>query len=708
MLVGPRPKEDPTLQHPRCIFQILRKHYSRYTPELVEQVCGTPPETFRKVAQTLLANAGPERTGAICYAVGWTQHTVGVQMIRAASVLQLLLGNIGRPGGGILALRGHATIQGSTDIATLYNLLPGYLNAPSALRKHDTLHDYIKLETNPTSYWSNFPKFIISLLKAWYGTSATAANDYAYDYLPKNIGDHSHLPMFVAMSKGTIKGFFAIGQNPAVGGQNASFQRQALAKLDWMVVRDLYETETASFWKDSPEVTSGALRPADIKTEVFFLPAAAVAEMNGSFTNTQRLVQWHHRAADPPGDARSDTWFTYHLGQRLKKLYADSQKDQDRPIKVLVWDYLDPKANEGWRIQDQPFVELILKEINGYVWHEGKLLDAKPVKSFADLKDDGTTACGAWIYSGVYAPTAEEPNGHNHAANLAGDDWVALGWAFSWPANRRLMYNRASADLKGDPWPKEARLAQEYAAEGGPQMRGYVYWDAGQKRWVGLDVPDFVLTKAPDTPAKPNGVGLDYQDGASPFIMKGDGKGWLYVPNGLLDGPMPTHYEPYESPVANIVYKQQSNPCTLTWEIPGNPYAKVAAPEYPHVLSTYRLTEFHTSGTMSRWLPWLAELQPELFCEISPEHAEEIGVENTDWVVISTPRGSIRAKALVTRRIRPYRLKDKMVHHVGLPWHWGYKGLTTGDVVNNLSALVADPNVTIHEAKVFVCQVRKG
>jgi formate dehydrogenase major subunit len=707
-LVGPPPRQDPTLENPRCVWQILRRHYQRYTPEMVEDVCGTPREVFFQIAETLLANAGPERTGAIVYAVGWTQHTTGVQMIRAAGILQMLLGNIGRPGGGILALRGHATIQGSTDIATLYNIHPGYLNTPSALRKHDTLADYINQETSPTSYWANFPKFIVSQLKAWYGADATAANDFAYDYLPKNIGDHSHMPMFVAMSEGTIKGFFAMGQNPAVGGQNASFQRQALAKLDWLVVRDLYETETASFWKDSPEVQNGKLRPEEIQTEVFFLPAAAVAEMEGSFTNTQRLVQWHEHAADPPEDARSDIWFTYHLGRRLKELYADSKEPRDRPIQALVWDYLDPEKNAGWRIQDEPSAELILKEINGYLWTGVGLRAAKPLVSFADLKDDGSTACGAWIYTGIYAPTTEEPGGHNHAANRKGDDWVALGWGFAWPANRRLMYNRASADPRGDAWPKEARLAREWAARGGPQRRGYVYWDAAQKRWVGLDVPDFVLAKAPDTPAKPNGVGLDYHDGASPFIMKADGKGWLFVPNGLADGPLPAHYEPYESPVANAVYRQQSNPTTLIWEIPGNPYARPATPEYPHVLSTYRLTEHHLSGSMSRWLPWLVELQPELFCEISPEHAEEIGVGNTDWVVIATPRAAIRAKALVTRRIRPYRLKDRVVHHVGLPWHWGYKGLTTGDVVNNLSALVGDPNVTIHEAKVFVCQVTKG
>jgi formate dehydrogenase major subunit len=706
-LVGPRPREDRSLENPRCVYQILRKHYRRYTPELVEQVCGTPPDTFRQVAETLWKNAGPDRTGAICYAVGWTQHTVGVQMIRAAAVLQLLLGNVGRPGGGILALRGHATIQGSTDIATLYNIHPGYLNTPSALRPHDTLLDYIKAETSPTSYWSHFPEFIVSQLKAWYGDDATADNDYAYDYLPKIVGDHSHMAFLVAMMNGIVKGFFAMGQNPAVGGQNASYQRQALAKLDWLVVRDLYETETASFWKDSPEVQNGTLKTEDIRTEVFFLPAAAVAEMDGSFTNTQRLVQWHDKALNPPGDARSDLWFTFHLGRRLKELYANSDRKRDRPIKALVWDYVDPEENARWGTRDEPSAELVVKEMNGYVWGPGGLKRGKPLKSFAELKEDGSTACGAWIYSGIYAPTPEHPDGLNHAANRRGDDWVALGWGFAWPANRRIMYNRASADPKGRPWPKEARLARENPGPDGP-MAGYVYWDAGKKRWVGLDVPDFAVTKPPDDPGNPNGVGLDYQDGTSPFIMKPDGKGWLFVPNGLADGPLPTHYEPYESPVANAVYRQQSNPTAVVWEVPGNPYARVAVPEYPHVISTYRLTEHHLSGSMSRWLPWLSELQPELFCEISPEHAAELGVANTEWVVISTPRGEIRAKALVTRRIRPYHLKDRVVHHVGLPWHWGYKGITTGDVVNNLSALVGDPNVTIHEAKVFVCNVRKG
>lgn len=695
-LVGLRAEEDPTLADDRCVFRILKNHFQRYTPRLVEDVCGTPAETFNRVAEALWNNSGPERTSAICYAVGWTQHTTGVQMIRAAAILQLLLGNIGRPGGGILALRGHATIQGSTDIATLYNLHPGYLNTPSALRNHDTLLDYIRTETSATSYWSNFPRFIVSQLKAWFGDAVTAANDYGFGFLPRITGDHSHMPMFVSMMQGDIDGFFAMGQNPAVGGQNASFQRKALAKLKWMVVRDLYETETASFWKDSPEVASGDLNPRNIETEVFFLPAAAVPEMDGSFTNTQRLVQWHERAVDPPEDARSDIWFTYHLGRRLKELHAASRLERDRPIQALVWNYDDAAANEDWRIKDEPSAELILKEINGYDWRTKRALD-----SFGDLKDDGTTACGAWIYTGIYA------GGRNQAARRRADGWVSPEWGFSWPANRRIMYNRAAADLKGRPWPKEARLARLYPRRG-KTYEGYVYWDASLRRWVGLDVPDFPIAKSPHAAARLDAVGTDFHDGASPFIMKADGKGWLYVPVGLLDGPLPTHYEPYESPIRNAVYRQQSNPVALVYNVPGNEYAGVGSREYPHVCSTYRLTEHHLSGSMSRWLPWLAELQPELFCELSDEHAAELGVRSTEWVVISTPRGSIRAKALVTRRIQPFRLRDRVVHHVGLPWHWGYKGVSTGDVVNDLAALVGDPNVTIHEAKVFVCNVRKG
>jgi formate dehydrogenase major subunit len=711
-LVGPPPLQDRTLQDPNTVFQVMKRHYARYTPELVEQVCGTPRETFINVAETLLASSGPDKTAAICYAVGWTQHTSGVQLIRTATLVQLLLGNIGRPGGGILALRGHATIQGSTDIATLYNIHPGYLNTPNVNRKHDTLGEYIETEVTPTAYWANFPKFIVSQLKAWYGDAATPQNEFGYQWLPKITGDHSHMPMFVAMNEGKVKGMFALGQNPAVGGQNSGFQRRALAKLEWLVVRDLFETETASFWKDSPEVHAGDMRPENIQTEVFFLPAASAAEMDGSYTNTARIAQWHEKAVDPPGDCRSDIWFTYHLGTRLKELYKGSTAEKDQGFLNLTWDYLDEEENRrhGWKILDEPSATLILKEINGYTW-----ADKVPLKTFGDLKDDGSTACGAWIYSGIFAPDAEHPAGFNHAANRKPDNWVSLGWGFAWPANRRQMYNRASADPAGNPWPKEARLAQEF---GDGTARGYVYWDpnatstnaAGetvQGKWVGLDVPDFPATKPPTAPAKPDGVGLDYHDGASPFIMKGDGKGWLFAPSGAVDGPLPTHYEPYESPFENPVYPQQSNPLTKIWE-PKERLAEVGSPQYPHILSTYRLTEHHLSGTMSRWLPWLAELQPELFAEISPEHAEELGIQNTDLITITTPRASITAKALVTRRARPYTVNGKRVHYVGMPWHWGYKGIAVGAVVNDLAAMVGDPNVSIHEAKVFVCNVTKA
>jgi formate dehydrogenase major subunit len=686
-------KTDPTLEDPNCVFQIMKRHYARYTPEMVENVTGCPQDKFMAVAETLLENSGRERTGAIVYAVGWTQHTVGVQFIRTAGMVQSLLGNIGRPGGGILALRGHATIQGSTDIPTLYHSWSGYLNAADARRNHNTLRDYILTETPSTSYWANFPKFAVSLLKAWFGDAATAENDYGYDYLPKISGDHSHLPTFVLMNQGGIKGFLVIGQNPAVGGQNAEYQRQAMAQLDWMVVRDYFETETASFWK-RPGVD-----PTTIKTEIFFLPGAVPAEADGTFTNTQRLLQKHDKAADPPDDARSDLWFSYHLGRRLKELYADSDNPHDWPIQNLLWDYVNEEENAQWRIKDEPSADLILKEVNGYTWADKVL-----VRGFADLKDDGSTACGCWIYSGVYP---EE--GKNRAASRVADDWVSPEWGFAWPANRHIMYSRASADTAGNPW---------------SERKKYTYWDpakdSGQKdaegnpiigAWVnvGGDGIDFPPTKKPDAQPQEGGIALNAHSGTSPAIMKPDGKFWLFAPTGAVDGPMPTHYEPYESPVVNPVYPQQRNPVAKIWEVPGNPYHEMEdAEKYPIVVSTYRLTEHYLSGTMSRWLPWLAELMPELFCEMTPELAAEKGINNGDWVTLVTARGEVEARALVTKRMRPFVIEGKTVHQVGLPWHWGYQGLARGDVSNDISALVADPNVSIHEGKVFSCDVRPG
>jgi formate dehydrogenase major subunit len=687
------PQTDPTLQDPNTVFQIMKRHYARYTPEMVENVCGCPQETFLRVADTLLENSGRERTSAIVYAVGWTQHTVGVQFIRTAGMLQVILGNAGRPGGGILALRGHATIQGSTDIPTLYHSWSGYLNAADARKNHDTLRDYILTETPPTSYWFNFPKFAVSLLKAWFGDAAVPENDFGYDALPKISGDHSHLPTFVLMHQGGVKGFLVIGQNPAVGGQNAELQRTALGNLEWMVVRDYFETETAAFWK-RPGVDSST-----IGTEVFFLPGAVPAEGTGVFTNTQRLLQQHDKAADPPDDARSDLWFTYHLGRRLKELYKDSEEARDWPILNLYWDYMNEEENAQWRIKDEPSSDLIMREINGYTWADKKL-----VPGFAALMDDGSTACGCWIYSGVYP---EE--GRNLAASREADDWVSPNWGFAWPANRHIMYSRASADPAGNPWSERKKYTYfdpekdsgQLDADGNPIIGAWVN--------VGGDAIDFPPTKKPDAPPKEGGTGLDAHPGTSPAIMKPDGKFWLFAPSGAVDGPLPTHYEPWESPVTNPVYAQQRNPVAKFWDVPGNPYHNPEDAEtYPIIVSTYRLTEHYLSGTMSRWLPWLAELMPELFVEMSHELAEERGIPNGEWVTVVTARGEVEGRALVTRRMRPFEIDGRTYHEIGIPWHWGYMGLASGDVTNDISSLVADPNVTIHEGKVFSCNIRPG
>ncbi len=712
-LVGGRPRQDLTMQAPNCVFQIVKRHYARYTPEMVEEATGCPQETFLKICEEFVNCSGPDRTGSMAYAVAWTQHTTGVQMIRAATLIQSLLGNMGRPGGGIMALRGHATIQGSTDIPTLYNILPGYLATPSGQKKHDTLGDYLETEVTPTAYWANMPKFMVSLLKAWFGDAATPANDYGYSWLPKIIGDHSHMPMFVNMAQGKIEGFFCMGQNPAVGGQDAGYQRKALAKLKWMVVKDFVETETASFWYDSPEINNGELKTEDIQTEIFFLPAATSNEMDGSYTNTMRLAQWHDKAVDPPEDCRSDIHFTVHLGLRLKELYRDSTDAKDDPIKNLTWNYIDEEENRehGWQILDEPSAHRVMREINGYTVADGKV-----VRGFGDLKDDGTTACGCWIYSGIYAPTDEFPDGFNRAASREKGLWVSPKWGFAWPANRHILYNRASADPQGNPWPKEARLAQAFDPTG--KTKGYIWWDPNaetrdaqgnvvQGKWMGVEneIPDFPITKAPNAQPKPGGVGLDFHSGADPFIMKADGKAWLFAPSGAVDGPLPTHYEPAEAPVQNPLYKQQANPVFKKFQADETPLAEVGDPKYPYVITTYRLTEHHLSGAMTRTLPWLAELMPELFVEIPPELATELGIQNTQMVRVSTPRGSAEAKALVTKRLRPFNISGKLVYQVGMPMHWGYKGVARGAVPNNLTSLVGDPNVSIHESKAFLCNI---
>lgn len=663
---------DFTLQHPRSVFQILKRHFAPYTPEMVERITGCPKETFLKIAETLCENSGRERTSAFCYAVGWTQHSKGVQVIRTAAILQLLLGNIGRPGGGIMALRGHATIQGSTDIATLYNILPGYIAMPDAHKNHDTWEDYVKTETADNGWWSNFPKYATSLMKAWYGENATAENGYLLDYFPRLTGDHSYYPALMRMKDGHMKGAFIFGQNLAVGGPHARLARDGLRNLDWLVVLDAYNVESGEVWK------MDGVKPEECGVEVFFMPSALVAEKDGSFTQTQRLLQWHDKSVEPPGDARSDAWFTYQLGKRIKELYKDSDDPRDTLIKALSWDY--PTEGEGLR--EEPVIEEILKEINGYHVANGEL-----VNGFVDLKDDGSTACGGWIYSGVMA------GGINRARNRKTGNNPNPEWGWAWPANRRILYNRASADPEGKPW---------------SERKKYIWWDEQEKKWTGYDVPDFQPAKEPSYRPDPDSHGMDAIPGDGPFIMNADGKGWLFAPVGLKDGPLPTHYEAVESPVPNLLYKQRRDPVAKLFDRPDNPYNPPEDPRYPYVVTTYRLTEHHTSGAMSRWVPWLSELQPELFAEINPELAEEKGIENTGWVTIETTRGKIHAKALVSDRIPVLKFDGRKVHTIGLPYHWGPSGLVKGDVVNDLVPVSLEANVSIHEAKAFTANLEKG
>jgi formate dehydrogenase major subunit len=680
---GRPPSVDMDLEHPRCVFQILKRHFARYTPEMVERLCGVPRARFLEVAELLCDNSGPERTSAFCYAVGWTQHTVGVQYIRTAAILQLLLGNIGRPGGGILALRGHANIQGSTDIPTLFNILPGYIPMPHPASKNSLQH-FLENNGPTTGTWGGLNKYMTSLLKAWWGDAATEENDFCFAHLPKIDGDHSIYSVFDRMLDGKVKGFFAVGQNPAVGNANSKLHRLALAKLDWLVVRDLVEVETASFWRDSPEVETGELKPEEIGTEVFLLPAAAHTEKDGSFTNTQRLLQWRDKAVVPPEDCRSELHFFFHLGRKIRERLGGSAEPRDRPILELTWDY--PVKGP----HDEPDAEAVLMEIGGV---NSKF---QHISKYQELEPDGSTACGSWIHAGIYK------EGTNQAARRkprTEQDWVAREWGWAWPGDTRILYNRASADPQGRPW---------------SERKKYVWWDAEEGQWTGLDHPDMnPPDKAPDYEPEP-GVdkGMDALRGTSPFVIHPDGLGWLFVPAGLVDGPLPTHYEPHESPVENPLYKQQHNPARQRFQRPENPYNPTAGEPgsdvFPFVVTSYRLTEHHTAGGMSRTLPFLSELQPELFCELSPRLASERGIEHGGWATIVTARAAIEARVLVTDRLSPVRVEGRTIEQVGVPYHWGSNGIVTGDTVNDLFPLALDPNVHIQEVKAATCDVRAG
>jgi formate dehydrogenase major subunit len=675
------PKLDPTLQHPRCVWQILKRHYADYTPEMVERVCGVPQDLFARVCELFVANSGRERTTAFVHGVGWTQHTIGSQYIRAASVLQLLLGNMGRPGGGVMAMRGHASIQGSSDIPTLFDTLPGYIPMPHA-HSHAELDDFVSGDSAVRGFWGNMRDYTVSMLKAWWGAAATEANDYCFDYLPRLTGSHSTYDTVMEQIKGTVKGYFLFGQNPAVGSANTRMQRLGMSKLDWLVVRDFSLIESATWWQDGPEIESGEMRSEEIGTEVFFFPAAAHIEKEGTFTNTQRMLQWHHKAQEPVADQRSDLWFVYHLGRRLRERLAGSEDEMDRPLLDLTWDY----PTEGER--EEPSADAVLAEING--WNA----DGEMLSTYTELAADGSTSCGCWIYCGCYADGVNQTARRKPASE---QNWTGGEWAWAWPANRRILYNRASADPEGKPWSERKAL---------------VWWDEEQGRWVGHDTPDFEAEKPPGYRPSEKALGPDALAGDDPFIMQADGRGWLYAPAGVADGPLPTHYEPQDSPVRNLLHGRQRDPARQLYEHednryhpdPGGPGADV----FPFVATTYRLTEHFTAGGMSRWTPYLAELQPEFFCEVSPELAAERGLEHAGWATIVSARGAVEARVMVTDRMTPLQVDGRTIHQIGMPFHWGPNGYAKGDSMNQLSSMALDPSSHIQEVKALTVDIRPG
>jgi formate dehydrogenase-N alpha subunit len=653
-----KPVKDETLQNPRSVFQLMKKHYSRYDVDTVSKVTGTSKEDLLKVYEAFCATGQVGKSGTIMYAMGTTQHTVGTQNVRAFAIIQMLLGNIGMPGGGINAMRGESNVQGSTDFALLYDSIPGYLTAPKAIPEHATLAAYNAKETPPTGYQSNKPKFVASLLKAWYGPNATAANEFGYQYLPKGNKNYSHINLFKAMYEGTLEGAFLFGTNPVVGGPNAGKEKESLSKLKWLVAVDLWETETSAFWQKE-----AGSDPSKINTEVFFLPACSSYEKEGSISNSGRWMQYRWQAIKPLGESKPDIEIIHQLATRIKGLYKNEAGPSAAPINALYWNF-----GEG----HHPDIDLVCKEINGYDVNTGK-----QVAGFAALKDDGSTCSGNWIYSGFYP---EE--GKNRSKNRDNKDTGMsnyLNWAFAWPANRRIIYNRASADPSGKPWSKD---------------KAVIWWDATQAKWVGNDVPDFVPTKAPTDPT-----------GTDPFIMNKDGVGLLYAPT-LNDGPFPEHYEPFESPVVNPFSSQEMNPAAVVIE--GDFNKRGFKADFPIIGTTYRVSEHWQSGTMTRNQEWLSELVPHMYIEMSEELAKEKGIKNKDEVIVSSARGEIKAYAMVTKRFKPHKIDGKNVHQIGMPWHFGYKGIATGETANRLTPHIGDANTTIPEYKAFLCNVRRA
>jgi formate dehydrogenase major subunit len=685
-------KKDMSLKNPNCVYQLLKKHYSRYDLDIVSKITGTPKEKLVEVYKEYTKTGEVGKAGTIMYAMGWTQHTVGVQNIRTMSIIQLLLGNMGVTGGGVNALRGESNVQGSTDHCLLFHILPGYLQTPAA--SLPTLAAYNEKNTPKTkepkslNWWSNKPKYIASLLRAHYGMNADL--EEAYGYLPKleDGKTYTWLNIFDEMYKGNFTGFFSWGQNPACSGASSNKTRQALTKLDWMVNVNIFDSETGNFWRGP------GMDPTKIKTEVFSLPCAASIEKEGSITNSGRWMQWRYKAVNPPGDAMPDGEIISELFYKVKELYEKEGGPLAEAITKMTWDY-GPKGADG-KIRHLD-THAIAKEINGYFLEDKEIKGTlykkgELVPSFAFLQDDGSTSSGNWLYCNSYTEKG------NMAARRGKKDRSGIGlyseWAWCWPVNRRIIYNGASVDPEtGIPWDKKEPV---------------IMWNGA--KWVG-DVPDGVA--APGS-------------GRPPFIMKPNGVGCIFGP-GLKDGPFPEHYEPLECPIEkNLMSPQFINPTIYRFDVKGTEMDIRATcdPKYPFICSTYRVSEHWQTGLMTRWCPWLAEMQPEMFVEMSVELAKLKGIKNGEHVIVKSARGEVDCVAIVTERFKPFNIDGQTVHQVGIPWHFGWvttamrkfvhgdkkpEVFTSGDAANLVTPFIGDPNTMIPESKAFMVNVeRKG
>jgi len=671
------PEMDRSLKDSRCAFQLLKKHFSRYNTKLVSSITGTPEADLQKVYRAYAATGATGKAGTIMYAMGWTQHTVGTQNIRTMSIIQLLLGNIGMAGGGVNALRGESNVQGSTDHCLLWHIWPGYLKTPRA--SNVSLAAYNEKWT-PTSkdplsanWWQNYPKYSVSLLKSFFGDKATQRNDFGYDWLPK-VDDgkaYSWLDLFDEMYKGTIDGFFAWGQNPACSGANAGKSRKAMANLDWMVNVNLFDNETGSFWRGP------GLNPSAIKTEVFMLPACASVEKEGSITNSGRWMQWRYQGPKPLGNSKADGDIIMELGFKIKEAYQDSGAFPE-PIRNLKWDYMTNHMYDPHKVA---------KEINGYFLEDVTIKDqlykkGTLVPSFAFLQANGSTSSGNWLYCNSYTEKGNMAarRGQEDAVNKIG---LYPEFSWCWPVNRRIIYNRASVDLKGEPWDKTDWV---------------IRWNG--EKWIG-DVPDGGWPPL-DSLEKPN------PKSKWAFIMRKHGHAQIFGP-GLADGPFPEHYEPLECPVEkNFMNGQRMNPTAPVYGTEADEFA-TCDPRYPIVGTTYRVTEHWQTGLMTRPQPWLLEAQPQVFVEMSEELAKLKGIKNGERVFASSARGSLECTAIVTKRFRPFKIGDSMVHQVGFPWHFGWRWPESGteESANLLTPSTGDPNTRIPETKAFMVNVSK-